>query len=237
MNWRLALNPVSVALYLKQEHLYRSYLKAKSAHKFYREYVPLPVGRALRILDFGCGRGRHVALLSRFGNSVTGVDVRHHTWWKKVSGAKFAAIRDHHDLSDTRLFPDNHFDLCLCFLVLYLIEDDEWALSQIQRIVKTDGWLVLQVPNAENLWTKRTGRYLNGSEPIKRYYAQESITGKLKQAGFNVERIWYEKYYPATHLRTVNTILALLPVFAGRWLANRLPERNRGVINIWAQKL
>lgn len=235
MNWRLALNPIVVVGHLKQEWLYRSYLNnEQSARNFALDYLPKPVSDP--VLDFGCGRGRHVAVLNNLGCDVTGVDRAYSKWWNNIKprSNKVNFKWGEYTLND---FKDKQFNLCLCFLVLYLIDDDEWTLSQFHRILRPDGWLVLQVPNAKNPWTKRTGRFLNDVEPIKRYYTAESITEKLERAGFRVERIWYEKYYPAKHLKAVNAALALLPAFVDKWLANRLPERDRGVINVWARKL
>lgn len=236
MNWTLALNPINIASHLKQEHLYHQYLHDRgTALRFKQVYIPPVNGNA--VLDYGCGRGRHVAMLAQCGYNVLGIDQARFAWWPTlIDNFPSQVTLSNWGFQKLSCWSSHDFDLCLCFLVLYLIEDDQVLLEQFHRVLKPRGYLVLQVPSANNLWTLRTGKYLNDVEPIKRYYTKESITAKVEKAGFMVERTWFEKYYSPNHLKPVNTALGLLPEFVGKWAEQRIPPENRGLINLWAQK-
>ncbi len=234
MKLKLALNPINVMSYLKQEWLYNRYLCDRgTALKFRQTYIPLVDG--FRVLDFGCGRGRHAAMLTQLGFEATGVDQTRFKWWDKTNNK----VRTSFSVGGTEhmtILGAGYFDLCLCFLVLYLVDNDQGLLEQFHRVLRPGGYLVLQVPNADNLWTLRTGKYLNDYEPIKQYYTVKSLTEKVEKAGFRVERVWYEKYYNPRHVKLVNAALGLLPECVGKWAEKRIPERNRGAINLWARK-
>lgn len=48
-------------------------------------------------------------------------------------------------------YPDNFFDVVLCNHVLEHIPDDAKAMRELYRILKPNGWAILQVPVAEKL--------------------------------------------------------------------------------------
>ena len=49
------------------------------------------------------------------------------------------------DISDIQ-YPDNTFDVIYCSHVLEHVPDDKKALREFWRVLKIDGWAILQVP-------------------------------------------------------------------------------------------
>ena len=93
------------------------------------------------ILDFGCGSKPYESLFVN-ATSYIGVDVR-------VSG---------HDHKDSRIdvyydgrtlpFPDNHFDSAVCFEVFEHVFNIDELLTEIRRVLKPGGQLLMSIPFA-----------------------------------------------------------------------------------------
>jgi SAM-dependent methyltransferase len=108
-----------------------------------------------RVLDLGCGEGRHVhALALMAGVAVVGLDADGPSLAKAVAGldslgADGAFIRgDAYRLP----FDDGAFDAVLCCEVLEHLADVDGALGEIVRVLKPGGRLAVSVPRA---WPER----------------------------------------------------------------------------------
>jgi ubiquinone/menaquinone biosynthesis C-methylase UbiE len=117
------------------------------------------VGR--RVLDAGCGSGPLLKALRDRGASVTGID-------KSAGMLKLAQRRFGDDdraellvaeLGSPLCFPDNTFDDVIASLVLHYLEDWGPALTEVRRVLKPGGRLIVSVnhPFAENLWHREAG--------------------------------------------------------------------------------
>lgn len=100
--------------------------------------------KGLKILDWGCGRGRLVAFLIRQGMDAYGVDVDP----EAVENGK-AYLTGMQDEADRRLglidssggvdFPDGFFDVIVSDNVLEHVPDLDQVLSEISRLTKPGG--------------------------------------------------------------------------------------------------
>ena len=72
--------------------------------------------------------------------------------FKKQHGAGYVTADLESPWADVKMdihrmpFSDSEFDVILCNHVLEHVEDDLKALSEIKRVLKSDGWAILQVP-------------------------------------------------------------------------------------------
>lgn len=90
--------------------------------------------------------------------------------------------------------PDNHYDVVVCCHVIEHVEDDTLAFSEIYRVLKPNGFAVLQVPLALNL--EKTLEDKNDRTPKQRKIAYGQVDHvrlygldyleKIKAAGFKV---------------------------------------------------
>lgn len=116
------------------------------------------IARGDRVLDLGCGEGRHLHGLHMLGGiEGIGVDL------DEVSLERARAGLEHLGPSDASIsflradahglpFPDRSFDALICSEVLEHLADPEAAVREAARLVKPLGSLAISVPRA---WPER----------------------------------------------------------------------------------
>jgi len=158
----------------------------------------LPIRPGWRILDIGCGSGRHACQVgARRDVTVIGADPSHadllaaadrfteHKRWGALACREWAlAAADALDLS----FPDHAFDLVVCSEVLEHLHDPDRALAELARVTRPGGYLAVSVPRQfpEQLCWKfcRTYPFTNGGHV--RIFRHGELTHRLKNAGFTI---------------------------------------------------
>lgn len=219
----------------KVEKMYENYLNNPSwAKQFKKQYFPPDnLIENKQILDFGCGRGRHVALFSQLKGKVVGMDVKPNEFWRKIPNANFLLGSDR----ELSCIKDETFDIFLAIQVVMYIEDDKRILREIFRILKDNGCLLMQVTNKKNLYTLLWGKSILPEIDIKRYYSVDDIIDLMEDCGFVIERVWMEKFYAPLFPIPINYILEiLLPSWTEKMVSRITPSRYRGLINVVARK-
>ncbi|MEL6825111.1 MAG: class I SAM-dependent methyltransferase [Pseudomonadota bacterium] len=115
-----------------------------------------------RVLDLGCGEGRHVHGLYLLGNlDIVGVDLNPDSLKKAADGLdtlpKPAADQTGSVTFETGdatalQFEDDSFDAIICSEVLEHLPDYHAALAEMRRVLKPGGRLCVSVPHA---WPER----------------------------------------------------------------------------------
>jgi SAM-dependent methyltransferase len=142
--------------------------------------LDLPAGT--RILDAGCGSGRNMIELARYG-AVTGVELsetsvalaRERQCGEVVAGSVLEMP-----------FPDHSFELAVSLDVIEHLEDDLTALREMRRTVAPGGALLVTVPAYQWLWS--------GHDEINhhhRRYTRRSLQHVAEQAGWRQARTTY----------------------------------------------
>jgi SAM-dependent methyltransferase len=173
------------------------------------DFRRIEVADGSRILDMGCGSGRHVgAFYERFRAAVVGAD-------RNPADLRAAVERLalHESLSahkggrwgltaaDITALPysDHSFDLVLCSEVLEHIHDDDKAIAELLRVLKPGCQLVVSVPRwwPEKLcwWLSKTYRSTEGGH--LRVYRKGPLVKKLLTAG--------TRYCSAHHAHSLHT--------------------------------
>ena len=98
----------------------------------------------LDILDLGCGTGRHSIRMAGAGARVTALDFSSEMLAQArkkigVSDLRFQV----HDLSQPLPFPADHFDRVLCALVVDHIEHLDKLFSEMHRVCRPNGNVVV----------------------------------------------------------------------------------------------
>jgi 2-polyprenyl-3-methyl-5-hydroxy-6-metoxy-1,4-benzoquinol methylase len=143
--------------------------------------------KSLKILDIGCGTGRHSIELARRGYDVTGVDLSESLLNRAKENARKAGAEVNFILKDARLIEfDQEFDvaLVLCEGGLGLMENDAEnykILTNIHRSLKTGGKTIITLLNALFPLTNDAGAFFGAEDyafDLKTFYAELSMLTK-----------------------------------------------------------
>lgn len=102
--------------------------------------------RGLRILDVGCGTGRHAVELARAGAEVTGVDFSNGMLDKARTKPGASAVRFvHQDATGSLPFEPQSFDRVISCLVVDHVRDLRTFFGELHRVCRDDGFIVVSV--------------------------------------------------------------------------------------------
>ena len=169
------------------------------------DFNRLRVRPGYRILDVGCGSGRHVRHASgRNGVTVIGVDINypelktlHYELRTDRAGTNSAwgiGVADAASLP----FKDESFDLVICSEVLEHIENHQNVVSELNRVLKKNRDLVVSVPRffPESVCWGLSQRYYRTEGGHIRIYKNREISLLLSGYGF---RIWRKCHAHSLH--------------------------------------
>jgi SAM-dependent methyltransferase len=159
------------------------------------DFDRLGLARGERLLDLGCGGGRHAFEAMRRGARVVALD--HSAAELKDVGAVSAAMIDSGEITWDAWagvvngdaldipFPDDTFDRVVTAEVLEHIWDDERAIAELVRVLRPGGRLAVTVPTR---WPERVNwaldhRYHDTPGGHVRIYRQHDLEQKLEAAG------------------------------------------------------
>jgi SAM-dependent methyltransferase len=193
--------------------LMKATLEVDEHHWWYRgrrriivaELDRLPLPAAAQILDAGCGSGRTMQELTRYGD-VRGIEL-------SPEAAELARGRRLGEVRIGRLeelpWEPASFDLITCLDVIEHTPDDRRTLTELWRVTRPGGFLLVTVPAYQALWS-----YHDNANHHYRRYSRRMLRAGAQGAGWQVER-----------MTSFNSVL-LAPA-----AAVRLVQRRRGSHN------
>ncbi|GAA2663001.1 class I SAM-dependent methyltransferase [Nonomuraea recticatena] len=160
------------------------------------DFARLPVGPGIRVLDLGCGGGRHAFEALRRGADVVAFDMDQ----SELDGVKsmFAAMEETGEAAGTgetvqgtaldMPFEDNSFDRVIAAEVLEHIHEDTTAMREILRVLKPGGLAAVTVPAflPERISWALSEDYHTAPGGHIRIYTLAELKAKLKATGFKV---------------------------------------------------
>ena len=173
---------------------------------FYNAHYDRPACLALlgdvagkRVLDAACGPGLYAAELIRRGAQVVGFDQSP----RMVEICRARAAQGEfrvHDLGDPiGWLPDGCVDLALCALAIEYVDDRVGALSELRRVLRPGGALVLSRQHPTGDWLRHGGSYFDVRTveetwskgwTVRYWLAPLEVTcEEIHAAGFFIERL------------------------------------------------
>jgi len=155
------------------------------------------------ILDLGCGNGEFLIKAKKFGfRRLFGLDIskeviksaKKHILRVEGANRNFSLVVG--DLDDKLPFKVSSFDVVVCLAVLEHIYDPHHSISEIARVLRQSGTLIIEVPNIA--WMPRRFSLLFGNFPATsdargwdgghlHYFTQKSLTDLLTKEAFEIE--------------------------------------------------
>ena len=156
----------------------------RSSKVFMRRMVP--AAEPLYVLDVGCGTGLNAGELAALGHKVAGVDISE----EAVARFKLAGFEGWRcDIAAGLPLEDGRFDLIYASEVIEHVVDTPAFLSELYRVLRPGGMLLLSTPNSA-FWVFRLlglfGRTLSEVQHPGhvRFYSRSGLLEYLREAGF-----------------------------------------------------
>jgi len=151
----------------------------------------LDIDSSAIILEVGCGNGYFTSLFGKQAKKVLGIDIDasriHLAQRNRYTNCLFF-------VAAAEFLPFNKFkfDKIVGVCALEHFNNDLKALSEMRRVVKDGGKLVMSVDSLSN--RNLSGTYIDAHRKkygIKNYYSVADLKRKLKQAGFRLDKWHY----------------------------------------------
>jgi len=182
-----------------------------------------------KLLDVGCGEGTFLKLARKGGWEISGTEMSSYAseYVSDTMGVDVFCGQ----LPDAG-YPDNYFDVVTMWHVLEHVTDPNNYLNEIYRILKSDGLLVMAVPNINNLvmqiaykiFRRRKLKLFSKDEKEVHLYHFSPVTIKayLEKAGFDCLRISPDYGIIGLSKKIINMIAVIPYYLAGIKVFNAL---------------
>jgi SAM-dependent methyltransferase len=187
-----------------------------------------------KVLELGCGPGKFVALLSKLGFEVTGVDPYSFASWEIIKKYTTATLMDS-IYAENLPFKNESFDYVVCASAFNYFKDQEKAVSEMKRLLKDKGKLFMRFINKDNFYTKRTNKPLDPAST--KLHNMEEMSELLQKFNFNILDKKAHGFWPSYFTNfyfCINTIY--FPNSLKDLLSNLTPPQNRIINTILCQK-
>ncbi|MEM3512141.1 MAG: class I SAM-dependent methyltransferase [Candidatus Jordarchaeales archaeon] len=166
----------------------------RDKYRFLKSYQLLENEPPGRILDVGCLAGGAMLPLMKAGWECYGVELSDSYKVALERGVK--CVR--HNVEEGLPFEDCFFDVVWAEEILEHVLDTDFLLSEVYRVLKPRGVLILSTPNIASL-TNRLKlllgkypdhlQYSNNGVGHVRYYTASVLLSQLSRHGFSVEKL------------------------------------------------
>ncbi|MFH1868406.1 MAG: glycosyltransferase [Candidatus Omnitrophota bacterium] len=156
------------------------------------------------ILDIGSGTGSVLLTLNRLGKA-SGIDISE----RAISFCKKRGILDVAQCPAENIrYPSKSFDIVTCLDILEHTADTAEVLSEVKRLLRDNGKVILTVPAFAFLWSQHDEALCH-----LRRYDKKTLSLELREAGLRIERMGYFffiSFFIVAPIRMLRRLLAPL---------------------------
>ena len=161
--------------------------------KFHRRCVALVrphLRPRMRVADLGCGHGRLLQVLSQLDMSLSlqGCDLSP----VLVQNTKNAVPQAEVHVADIEALPysDAFFDAAFSTEVLEHLLDPRKGLTEMFRVIKPGGWLLVSLPNRDWFHFEDYLKRRTQFQPVDdHFYSVAELEALLREAGFRIVKV------------------------------------------------
>jgi ubiquinone/menaquinone biosynthesis C-methylase UbiE len=171
------------------------------------------------ILDLACGEGYNTRILAEMGANVVGADFSP----KLIELARQRETMDgfgityyQSDAAKLEKFSNSQFDMVTCFMAMMDIEFYEEAISEVARVLKTNGRFIFSIPHP----CFECGDCVDGSE-VAEWRIEDGSDNKVTE---NSEYLAIKNYFHACRCETSWTMDRLIKPFKTSWFHRTLTD-------------
>lgn len=157
---------------------------------YFTKHTDLFDGRPKKVLHIAPERAFETRLKERLGSGYLTADLLDPRAMVKIDITNIA-------------YPDQSFDVVYCSHVLEHVPDDRRALSELHRVLKNDGWAIINVPITAPS-TYEDPSIVDPNERLKAFGQEDHVrrygpefVDRLRAAGFQVKVATVEELHPA----------------------------------------
>ncbi len=161
----------------------------------------LDIGPNDRVIDLGCGTGRHVLELAKRPGVVHGADISRHDLRigrylleiMRRRGEVRARVHWLQMAGEQLPFADGAFERVICTETLEHVDDDSVLARELVRVLKPGGILAVSVPDefSEKIFWKLSKNYRTHAGGHVRIYERARIVALLREAGLRPYAVRY----------------------------------------------
>lgn len=191
--------------------LRRLYYWLKESHA---DFVPVVETASPQALELGCADGRFLEHLRERGWQPSGIELID----APAQVARDKGFEVHAGVLDADCFAEQPFDAVFAWMLLEHVPEPRETLTQIHRVLKPGGWLVISVPNFA-CWEPfvfRSYWYSLQLPTHLQHFTPRTLRRLLDESGFESIRV--------IHQHNVFNLVGSL----GLWLRTRFPSLSLG---------
>ena len=164
-----------------------------------------------KILEVGCGIGNFTQTLTHYGQ-VWAIDInKNYIKQTQMLVRKKASVGFGDIEKGEYFFKNERFDSIVCVNVLEHIQNDNQAIKNLSKLLKTEGTLILLIPAYSFLFGE-----IDRSIGHFRRYEKKDIVNKLTAQGFKI-----------TKIRPLNLLGAIGWFISGKILKNKTVDQSK----------